>query len=507
MYRRGSGLLLHVSSLPSPFGIGDLGPSAYRFADLLFEARQSYWQVLPINPTSTFMGNSPYNSDSAFAGNPLLISPELLEKEGLLSRSDLDAFPSLPARRVDYEAATLFKKKILHRAYESYQSSLEKDPEFAAFCKENAPWLEDYALLKVLKEHFNGVSWNHFPAGLMNRDKNILDRYREAFKNQILSEQFLQFIFFKQWFSLKNYCNRKNIRVIGDIPIYVQYNSADIWTHPGLFHLDPEGRPWIVAGVPPDYFSNIGQLWGNPLYNWEALKTTRYAWWIERLSHNLKLFDLVRLDHFRGFAGYWQVPAGETTAEHGTWAPAPAEDFFKTLFSHNPDLPVIAEDLGVITPDVVEIMNRFRIPGMKLLVFAFGDNLPVHPYAPHNYAGNCLVYTGTHDTNTARGWFTKEASPGDRERLSAYLGKEVNEESIPLELIRLAMMSVANTVIIPVQDLLGLGEEARMNLPGTTHGNWEWRLLPDQLTPLLTARLAQMTLIYGRTGNERIPGH
>ncbi|MHB8482611.1 MAG: 4-alpha-glucanotransferase [Nitrospiria bacterium] len=496
--QRGGGLLLHVSSLPSPFGIGDLGPCAHRFADLLFEARQSYWQVLPINPTSTALGNSPYNSDSAFAGNPLLISPELLEKEGLLSKSDFDSFPSFPSRRVDYEAVTLFKRKILSRAYEAFRPSLEKDPEFSLFCKEHSPWLESYALLKVLREHLNGVSWNRFPEELKNRDQNILDRYREEFKDQILSEQFLQFIFFKQWFSLKEYCNRKNIRIIGDIPIYVQYDSADVWTDPGIFHLDQERRPRVVAGVPPDYFSKTGQLWGNPLYNWETLKARNFDWWIRRLAHNLKLFDRVRLDHFRGFVACWQVPAGEATAEHGEWRAAPAEDFLKTVFSHFPDSPMIAEDLGVITPDVIEILRRFRIPGMKLLVFAFGEDSAGHPYAPHNYTGNSVAYTGTHDTNTVRGWFRKEMSPEERYRLSAYLGREVHEESIHLELIRLAMMSVANTVIIPVQDVLGLGEEARMNVPGTVNGNWEWRILPDQLTSTGMARLAQMSLIYGR---------
>jgi 4-alpha-glucanotransferase len=499
MERRGSGLLLPVSSLPSPFGIGDLGPSACRFADLLFDAGQSYWQVLPVNPTSTALGNSPYNCDSAFAGNPLLISPELLEKEGLLSKSDFDPLPSFPVERVDYDAVTLFKRKILYRAYEGVRSSLEMNPEFTAFCKEQSGWLESYALFKVLKEHLNGAPWNHFPKELKNRDQSALSRYREKFNDQIVLQQFLQFIFFRQWFSLKNYCKSKHIRIIGDIPIYVQYDSADVWTHPGIFQLDSEMKPREVAGVPPDYFSKTGQLWGNPLYNWEALRAGHFDWWIQRLAHNLKLFDLVRLDHFRGFAACWQVPAGDPTAEHGRWAAAPAEAFLETLFSHFPNPPIIAEDLGIITPDVIDVMRRFGIPGMKLLVFAFGEGLPAHPYAPHHFTRDCVAYTGTHDTNTARGWFKKEANPKERERLSAYLGREADEESVHLELIRLAMRSVANTVIIPVQDVLGLGEEARMNLPGTAYGNWEWRVLPDQLTSAGMVPLAQMTFLYGRT--------
>jgi len=498
MNTRTSGIMLHVSSLPSQYGIGDLGPSAFAFADLLFEARQTLWQVLPINPTATALGNSPYNCDSAFAGNPLLISPEILEKDGLLSKSDLAAFRLSPAKRVDYETVTRLKRKLLHLAFEKNRSSLKDHRDFSAFCDNHSAWLEHYALFKVLKEHYHGVPWNHFSEDLVNRDHFALDRCKNRFKDQIMLEQFLQFVFFKQWISLKNYCNSKNLRIIGDIPIYVQYDSADVWTNPGLFHLDQHKRPWVVSGVPPDYFSKTGQLWGNPLYNWEALKATNFTWWIQRLAHNLSLFDLVRLDHFRGFAGYWRVPAGETTAEHGEWAAAPGEEFLNIVHAHFPNPPLIAEDLGVITPDVTDLMQRFQIPGMKVLVFAFGEDLPTHPFLPHNYTGNCVVYTGTHDTNTVRGWFAKETGMPDRERMSGYLGHESQEDTAHLNLIRLAMMSVANTVIVPMQDVLGLGEEGRMNLPGTLNGNWEWRLLPEQLTPSALDFLSRMTLIYGR---------
>jgi 4-alpha-glucanotransferase len=500
MDARRSGLLLHISSLPSAFGIGDMGPSAFRFADLLFEARQSFWQILPINPTSTALCNSPYSSDSAFAGNPLLISPEILKKEGFVSKSDLSSLSPLPEERVDYEAAALLKRKILKIAFERNRSSLESEREFIDFCGNQFCWLEDYALFKALKESSGGAPWNRFQEGVMNRSPVLLVQIRDQFKEQILFEQFIQFIFFKQWDALKKYCNRKNILMIGDIPIYVLYDSAEVWTNPSLFHLDHQRRPWIVAGVPPDYFSTTGQLWGNPLYNWEEMKGTNYSWWVQRLSHNLRLFDLVRLDHFRGFLAYWQVPAGRTTAEHGEWAPAPGEDFFNVVFGHFPNPSIIAEDLGIITPDVTDLMRKFHIPGMKVLLFAFGDDLPTHPFLPHNYIKNCVVYSGTHDTNTIRGWFRKEAGLKQKERLSAYLGHGVNKDSIHLDLTRLAMMSVANSVILPMQDVLGLGEEARMNLPGSRAENWEWRLLPDQMTPSVFEPLAEMTRIYGRTG-------
>lgn len=500
MDARRSGLLLHISSLPSPFGIGDMGPSAFRFADHLFEAGQTFWQILPINPTSTGLCNSPYSSDSAFAGNPLLVSPEILEKEGFVSISDLASLPQLPEERVDYEAATSLKLRILKIAFERSRPSLEREREFIDFCEKESYWLSDYALFKVLKEIYGGAPWNRFQEGLLNRSPVLLEQIRDRYNEQILFEQFVQFIFFKQWDSLKKYCNRKDIQMIGDIPIYVLYDSAEVWVNPSLFHLDHQGSPWIVAGVPPDYFSTTGQLWGNPLYNWEEMKGRNYSWWIQRLSHNLRMFDQVRLDHFRGFSAYWQVPAGRTTAEHGEWAPAPGDDFFKVVFSHFKNPSLIAEDLGIITPDVTGLMRKFNIPGMKVLLFAFGDDLPTHPFLPHNYDRNCVVYSGTHDTNTIRGWFRKEAGLTEKERLSAYLGHRVNEDSIHLDLIRLAMMSVSNSVILPMQDLLGLGEEARMNLPGSRVKNWEWRLLSGQMTSFAFKPLAEMTRIYGRSG-------
>lgn len=498
MKRRGSGILLHITSLPSPYGIGDVGSEAYRFVDFLQESRQSFWQILPINPTSKAYGNSPYSSDSAFAGDPLLISPDLLVEQGLLSKSDLQNIPPFPNPRVDYQMVTSFKKGLLLLAYERYITRLKKDPEFQRFVTENLDWLEDYALFKALKTHFKEIPWHQWPKEMRDREKNAITKCKEQFKHQILLEKFSQFVFFKQWLSLKRYINNKNIQIIGDIPIYLHHESADVWAHPEIFKLDDEKRPTAIGGVPPDYFSKTGQRWGNPVYNWQELKATNYRWWIHRLAHHLNLFNLVRLDHFRGLVAYWEIPADQPTAVNGRWVETPIEDFLKTLLKQFPCLPVIAEDLGIITPDVRQIMSQFEIPGMKVLLFAFGEDLPVHPYAPHNYIKDCVVFTGTHDSNTVKGWFRQEASPEERKRLFEYLGREVDEESIHWELIRLAMISVANTVIIPLQDILGLGEGARMNRPSTADGNWEWRFLPQQLTPLLVTRLSQMTELYGR---------
>jgi 4-alpha-glucanotransferase len=496
MKRRGSGILLHITSLPSPYGIGDLGPEAYRFADFLAETKQSFWQVLPLDPTDTAHGNSPYSSISAFAGNPLLISPQLLVERDLLTPAELDA-PSFSPERVNYWAATQYKEKLLQSAY-NRQKQQGKEHAFEKFCHDHAFWLEDYTLFKVLKQHFQGAIWSHWPAEIRDRDAQALQRCKEQFQEQIVKEQFLQYLFFTQWAALQDYCNNKGIQIIGDIPIYVHYDSVDVWAHPELFKLAAEKQPVVVAGVPPDYFSATGQRWGNPVYNWNILQNTRYAWWVKRVKHNLSLFNLVRLDHFRGFVAYWEVPAGEPTAINGKWVEGPAVDFFFTLLTHFPYLPLIAEDLGLITPDVREVMHHFAFPGMKVLLFAFGGDLSTHPYIPHNYTPEYVVYTGTHDTNTVQGWFKNEAQPAEKKRLFAYIGREVPPEQVHWELIRLAMMSVANTAIIPMQDILGLGTEARMNLPSTPEGNWEWRLVPGQLTPALRQQLFDMTVMYGR---------
>ncbi|MFC1658828.1 4-alpha-glucanotransferase, partial [Candidatus Omnitrophota bacterium] len=340
--------------------------------------------------------------------------------------------------------------------------------------------------------------WSRWPAEIRDRKPKALEALKNELRVQIEMEQFIQYILFKQWFSLKEYCNHKGIRIMGDLPIYVQYNSADVWVNPAIFKLDKHKKPYVVAGVPPDYFSSTGQLWGNPLYRWDVLKENGYGWWLKRIKHNLKLTDMLRIDHFRGLVGYWEVPAEEQTAVNGKWVQAPAKDFLNKLIKRFPDLPVIAEDLGIITPDVKEVMRRFGFPGMKVLLFAFGDGISGNPYIPHNLVKECVLYTGTHDNNTARGWFEKEASSQEKNNLFEYLGRQIQAEEISWALIRLAMMSVADTVIFPIQDVLGLGQEARMNTPATTHGNWQWRLLPEQLTPEIAHRLLQATRLYAR---------
>jgi 4-alpha-glucanotransferase len=503
MKNRGSGILLHVTSLPSPYGIGDFGPWAYRFADFLAQGKQSYWQVLPLNPTDPVSGNSPYSSPSAFAGNILLISPDLLEESGFLTKEDLEAHPSFPEARCDYTSVISYKAQLFHRAYQRFKATGNDKELYDKFCQKNKAWLEDFALYAVIKKDRNGKAWGEWEKGLRDRNPKEIDRMKKEFHDELEREKFLQYLFFKQWLSLKKYCNDKGIRLIGDIPIYVNYDSVDVWTHPELFKLDKDKTPTFVAGVPPDYFSKTGQLWGNPIYRWDMLKKTGYRWWFQRIGHNLLLFDTLRLDHFRGFVGFWEVPSTEGTAIHGKWVKAPAVDFFTALLKKFPTHSIIAEDLGVITPDVKEVVNRFGFPGMRILQFAFGEDLPTHPYLPHNYMPNTLVYTGTHDNNTIRGWFENEATPEDKKRLFRYFGREILPEECPKELHRLAMMSVANTVIIPVQDLLGLGEEAKMNRPSVAHGNWEWRFLPDQLNFSCAESLREMTTIYGRAPEDR----
>jgi 4-alpha-glucanotransferase len=497
MSKRGSGILLHLTSLPSPFGIGDLGPWAYRFVDFLADAKQKYWQCLPLNPTDMEYFHSPYHSTSAFAGNPLVISPELLLQEGLVNSQELDPPPTFSDVRVDFRSVVEYKARLFTTAYDRFKKNPRCD-EFMRFCQEHASWLDDFALFMALKSQYGAKAWSDWPPDVRDRHTEALQSAKRDLHDKAEKGKFLQYLFFRQWMALKEHCNKRGIKIIGDMPIYVVHDSAEVWVHPGLFQLDHDKRPSAVAGVPPDYFSETGQLWGNPVYRWDVMRETRYEWWVARLAHNLKLFDLVRIDHFRGFMAYWEIPATEKTAVRGKWVEAPGKDFFQSLSERFTSLPVIAEDLGTITPDVWEVMDHFGLPGMKVLLFAFGEDLPTNPYAPHNHVRNSVVYTGTHDNNTAVGWYQKETNPEDRNRLSQYLGREVTAENVHLELIRLAMMSVADTAIIPMQDLLGLGEEARMNLPAKKSGNWGWRLLPHQLTAAVRNQLFEMTEIYGR---------
>ena len=498
MNGRGSGILLHITSLPGAFGIGDLGPKAYEFADFLLRAKQRYWQILPLNPTDPKHGNSPYHSRSAFACNPLLISPELLLDQGWIEKRNLEDSAEFQVNRVDYDRALVWKGNILQTAYENFKTK-ETSEEYSVFVEENWRWIDDYTLFMVLKSHFDGRVWSEWPEEFRDRRPQALEWARNEFSDQIKRHSFFQYVFFKQWVSLRRYCQAHDIKIIGDLPIYVVYDSSDVWSDPLMFNLDVEKKPLTVSGVPPDYFSDMGQLWGNPVYRWDVLKERGYDWWIDRLRHNLRLYDIVRVDHFRGFAGYWEIPAGEVNAINGTWVEAPAWDFFNRITTEFKELPIIAEDLGVITPDVEAVRSHFNFPGMKILLFAFGDDLPTNPYAPHNLEKNCFLYTGTHDNNTARAWFENETTPEMRRRISAYIGREALPENIHSELIRLAMMSVADTVIFPLQDILGLGGESRMNRPSTRNGNWEWRLDPDLLTTSVVDELRSMTELYGRT--------
>ena len=497
MDKRGSGILLHITSLPSVYGIGDFGPDAYHFSDFLCHARQKYWQILPLTPTDTAHGNSPYHSNSAFAVNPILVSPELLLKDAWIGHEDIEGIPLSGSSRVNYDSVSIFKNNLLKKAYQTLKTrGVFNDLE--RFCEENAFWLNDFSLFVTLKTHFNGKAWFQWPTEFRDRRPDALAWARQEFEDSIQFVCFTQYLLFQQWFGIKQYCNEHGIRIFGDIPIYMVHDSADVWVHPEMFNLDENRMPVTVAGVPPDYFSNTGQLWGNPVYRWDVLKQNGFHWWLERMGHNLRLYDVVRIDHFRGLVAYWEVPAYEKNAINGRWVEAPVWDFLKTITERFPNAPIVAEDLGVITPDVVEVIRHFGFPGMKILLFAFGDDLPSNPYAPHNLERNCIVYTGTHDNNTARGWFEKEASVETRTNLCNYLGKNISPEGIGLDLIRLSMMSVADTDIFPIQALLGMDEDARMNRPATANGNWEWRLEKDMLTPVLADHLKKMTEIYGR---------
>jgi len=495
--KRASGILLHITSLPGDFGIGDFGPWAYRFAQFLQMAGQSYWQILPLTPTDPAHGNSPYHSSSAFALNPLFLSPEILVKWGWADPFILSTKHVFSQNRIDYSRVVSHKQELIERIFKGFQNAARRG-EYEEFCQANSHWLDDYALFTIIKGMNGGSPWTLWPPELRDRSDSALAEVRRKHKSSMAKIQFVQFVLYNQWMALKAFCNERGIRILGDMPIYVVHDSVDVWAHPELFNLDEDKRPITVAGVPPDYFSSTGQLWGNPVYRWDVLKATGYEWWIQRIRHNLALFDLVRVDHFRGFIGYWEVPAHEKNAINGHWVEAPAWDFFDCIKKELGHLPIIAEDLGVITPDVTEVRLRFGFPGMKILLFAFGEDLPTNPYAPHNLERECVVYTGTHDNNTAKGWFENEIDAGQRKRIFKYLGREINAEEIPLALVRLAMMSVAKLSMFPMQDILGLGEEARMNRPARNEGNWQWRVMPQKLSADLAQQLRDMTEIYGR---------
>lgn len=493
MEQRRSGILLHITALPSEFGIGDLGPGAYWFADFLVSARQSLWQILPLNPTDSACQHSPYSSFSAFAGNPWLISPELLLEDGLLVKDDLQDKPDFPPGRVDYARVIAYKEKLFDKACERFRREKRLHKEFRIFQKNNAFWLRDYALFTAIKESLEGVIWTDWPDELRNRNREALRDFELAFTEQVDKAGFLQFIFFRQWEKLRVYCRQRGIGLIGDMPSYVNWDSADAWANPENFKIDAQHNPLSVAGVPPDYFSETGQRWGNPVYDWDKLKASGYSWWIARIRHNLEMCDYLRIDHFRGFVQCWEIPAGEPLASSGKWVDVPARDFLDTLRKTFNPLPVIAEDLGIITDDVREVMKAYGLPGMKVLLFAFGEDLRKHPYLPHNFDPHCVVYTGTHDNNTVRGWFENESGLKEKENLFTYIGRAVDGKDVHWAFIELALMSKADTAIVPMQDVLGLGQEARFNKPATTQGNWQWRMPEGAVDRDVVQRLRELT--------------
>ncbi|MEK9628169.1 MAG: 4-alpha-glucanotransferase [Nitrospinota bacterium] len=493
--KRKSGILLHITSLPSRFGIGDLGPGAYRFVEFLQQADQKIWQFLPLNPTT--VGDSPYFSPSAFAGNYLLISPEKMVEDGWLNASDIDNVPAFSDGKVEYEKVGKWKQRCLNIAFER---AADLNGNYEKFCFENNFWLNDYSIFMALKEHFGGTAWVDWPEEYKKRDAAALSDVKGKLRMEIEFEKFTQFLFFEQLKSLKAFCNEHAVKIFGDMPIYVTHDSSDVWANPEIFKLDEKGNPCLVAGVPPDYFSETGQLWGNPVYNWEALKKESYKWWMQRLKFNLEKMDLMRIDHFRGFVAAWEVPAGDETAENGSWKTVPGSDFFSKVMDQFPDALIVAEDLGIITEDVRQLMDHCGLPGMKILVFAFDSDLETNPYLPHNYSENCVVYTGTHDCNTVRGWFENDLQPEQRSNLFEYLGKKVSADEISGELVCQAMNSKARYAILSMQDVLGLDGDARLNFPGTKESNWQWRMSASSLTPELSERLALLVRESGRSG-------
>lgn len=496
-FPRACGILLHPTSFPSRFGIGDLGLEAYRFIDFLMESAQQLWQILPLGPTGD--SNSPYASYSAMAGHPLLISPEMLQKKGLLAKEDFANLPKFDAEKVDFVRVIQTKMPLFQKACENFKANATsiQQKEFSEFCKSKAYWLDDYALFMALKEGHGGTSWNSWEPEIAQRQPEAIEQWQQQLASEIFYYKYLQFEFFSQWMELKRYANLCGIRIIGDISIYVAHDSADVWANPEIFCLDKQtGEPALMAGTPPDYFSATGQLWGNPVYNWEQLQKEDFKWWVQRFQTMLDYVDLIRIDHFRGFQAYWAVKQGETTAINGEWIEAPGEVFFKVLNKKLGSLPIIAEDLGEITPEVEALRDRFKFPGMKILQFAFGSGSN-NPFLPFNYQSNSVVYTGTHDNDTIVGWFNK-LSRREQEKVLRYLGC-TSPDGVHWDMIRLAHSSVANQAIIPLQDILGLDSCARMNFPGKNVGNWSWRYKSKALTPEIRECLKAMTETYGRT--------
>jgi 4-alpha-glucanotransferase len=497
-FERSAGILLHPTSLPGKFGIGDLGSEAYRFVDFLVEAGQKLWQVFPLGPTG--YGDSPYQCFSAFAGNPLLISPEILIEEGLLLEETLSDIPESDALKIDYGKVIEYKKLLFKKAYFTFKTLPDRFiTEFKAFCNEQKEWLEDFSLFMACKDFHGGSVWSSWERGLIHRDKQTLDEWKKKLSDDIQYHKFIQFNFFRQWKALRKYANEKGIKIIGDMPIFIAYDSSDLWANKELFTVDEEGKLTFVAGVPPDYFSATGQLWGNPLYKWDIMEKDDFLWWRKRFSSLFGLVDIVRIDHFRGFEAYWKISGDAKTAQTGKWVKAPGEKLFRSLKKNLGELPILAEDLGVITPPVEKLRDEFGFPGMKVLQFAFGSKMETK-FLPHNYIPNCVVYTGTHDNDTTKAYFDKEKLNSGKTDIYEHAQKYLNYfgDDILSELIRTAYASVAVFVIIPMQDILNLGGEARMNFPSTTGGNWTWRFTWDQIDENLAKHYYGLTQLYER---------
>lgn len=494
---RKSGILLHPTSLPGKYGIGTLGREAYRFVDFLILSKQSLWQICPLGHTG--YGDSPYQCFSAFAGNPLLIDLETLVQKGFLAESDIENV-SFDSEKVDYGKVIDWKFPLLKKAFNAFkqQNDVYENAKFRIFASKNKDWLDDYALFMSLKNKFGGKAWFTWDEDIRLRRRTAVDHYKSELADEIMFYQFLQYEFSEQWLSLKAYANRNYIQIIGDIPLYIAADSSDAWASPELFLLDEKnGLPQKVAGVPPDYFSTTGQLWGNPIYNWFYMKATGFKWWIKRIEANLRWADILRLDHFRGLCAFWEVPYGEETAINGKWREAPGKELFEALQKKFGNIPILAEDLGVITEDVVELREKYNLPGMKILQFAFDSQEPSSKtFFPHVYDKNCAVYTGTHDNDTVHGWYNA-AKEVDRVTADEYL-RITDKKNLHYDFIRAAWASVANIAIAPMQDLLGKGSEARMNLPGSASGNWQWRFKWEDLTSEHEEFLARITELYGR---------
>jgi 4-alpha-glucanotransferase len=489
-FPRRSGILLHPTSLPGRYGTGDLGTGAYHFVDWLHDAGQRLWQILPLGPTG--YGDSPYQSFSAFAGNPLLVSPDRLEEQGLLSPADLSNVPAFSNDRVDFGAVIPWKRDLLRTAFENFKGGNQESLE--RWAANNSDWLEDYALFIAIKEHLGNGPWWEWPEELRRRDEAALNRYREELADDIAFQKFLQFQFFQQWITLRAYARSKGVAIIGDIPIFIAHDSADAWSHRDLFYINPDGSLEIQAGVPPDYFAETGQLWGNPLYRWDRMKEQGYEWWIDRFRATFNLVDVVRLDHFRGFEAYWAVPGDAPTAQTGEWRPGPGSDLFRVVKEALGPLSIIAENLGVITPEVEAIREEFEYPGMRILQFAFTADMS-SDFLPHNYVQNTCAYTGTHDNDTTRGWF-ESLDGATRQRVLDYL--DADEQGAVRAMIRAVIASVADTAVVPMQDVLDLGTEARMNLPGRVGGYWQWRATANQFTDEDQQWLAKVAHLYER---------